>query len=396
MPVDKGKRRAGASDSLQPASTGQSSKSAPKSSNTCYPPPTWLTMNIKGSVGSNNPRMTVFFLTGKYLVYDDPVLKVYRSQTGGEMHAIYNEVSNLRMVEQYIDGVFVRISEGEYWVFLLLKNMGVALEVHRDRDKLDHAMLSGPSAAVYKERYKMLHLDPNINNYARQHGQFLLNVIDWGFARHQDVPEAEFRMIKRFRSNKDLPAPPPPISLPEPMSFLESSRTELEKEIVRQSPTLLLGNSEANYYKFGEPINGNPAAVKVSWVREARGIQLLLTEMSNTIAVDGLIDVGMYHIIQERLCVAYLIIKFPGQLPGNQLRQNQRKKLRGEAIERYKKNYSMVNVRATVSNDDYFIYDVKKKMAYIYDWSSARHVALPSGALREICAPLNLQQKFGP
>ena len=74
------------------------------------------------------------------------------------MHAIYNEVSNLRMVEQYIDGVFVRISEGEYWVFLLLKNMGVALEVHRDRDKLDHAMLSGPSAAVYKERYKMLHL----------------------------------------------------------------------------------------------------------------------------------------------------------------------------------------------------------------------------------------------
>ena len=79
------------------------------------------------------------------------------------------------------------------------------------------------------------------------------------------------------------------------------------------------------------------------------------------------------------------------------LEPDEKAKFQQNAIERYRTHYNMINMYVLTFpagdiclllrriSDNYFVYDMTKKMAYIYDWSIARHADLPKVTLTDIC-----------
>ncbi len=114
-------------------------------------------MEVAETVHSKNSEVRM--LKGNYMGNENPVLKVYRSQSDSEMKKeISTEVTNLKQVQQYIAGGFVRTVERKNDVYILLKSMGVALDPKNAEDRAKHENLKESTRAEYKHKYSMLHL----------------------------------------------------------------------------------------------------------------------------------------------------------------------------------------------------------------------------------------------
>ncbi|KAF8344384.1 hypothetical protein F5887DRAFT_970899 [Amanita rubescens] len=218
-----------------------------------------------------------------------------------------------------------------------------------------------------------------------------LNLFDWAHARYWKVPgigAPPSNWLEAFYwpgKSGGLPLPPKPI--PENLGTKGFSLLPtLEKNIINDKPVYLWGNAEANYYKLHKLVDGFPAVVKVSWVEGSRKHQYLYHEITNLIAVKGLLAGGQLRVDGAReISVVYFVMKFQGEMEVKGLTPERREELKQEAMERYKTDFGMVNTHPI---DKYFIYgkDIDNKLkAYIYDWSSARHVDLPDGTLDYIC-----------
>jgi hypothetical protein len=111
----------------------------------------------KKTIFSNNA--CVLILKGTYgEKYINPVIKVYKDQTEEDMKFILAEVSHLKQVGQYIDGVFEwPAGPLKMNVYLLMMNMGVALDPKNEGDKAKHAALWGKTREEYKQKYGMIH-----------------------------------------------------------------------------------------------------------------------------------------------------------------------------------------------------------------------------------------------
>lgn len=114
-------------------------------------------MEVAETVHSKNAEVRI--LKGNYMGNENPVLKVYRSQSDSEMKKeISIEVTNLKQVQHYIAGGFVRTAERKNDVYLLLKNMGVALDENDEGDKAKYERLEKSTRDGYYRKYGMLHM----------------------------------------------------------------------------------------------------------------------------------------------------------------------------------------------------------------------------------------------
>ncbi|KAF8344379.1 hypothetical protein F5887DRAFT_970864 [Amanita rubescens] len=172
------------------------------------PTPVWMKMEVAKTVHSKNSEVRI--LKGNYMGNENPVLKVYRSQSDSEMKKeITTEVTNLKQVQHYIAGGFVRTAERKNDVYLLLKNMGVALDPENDKDRAKHEKLKESTRAEYKLKHGMVHMDPYIKNFAHdKDDDSHLKLVDWGCAQYEKVPEYE--ALEVFYWSLGLPRPPPP------------------------------------------------------------------------------------------------------------------------------------------------------------------------------------------
>ena len=88
----------------------------------------------------------------------NPVLNVYRGLTEEDMKYVLLEVSNSKQVEQYIDGVFEwPAGQLKMNVYLLLVNMGVALDPNNAEDKAKYSALRKTTNYEYQQKYGMIH-----------------------------------------------------------------------------------------------------------------------------------------------------------------------------------------------------------------------------------------------
>jgi len=127
------------------------------------------------------------------------------------------------------------------------------------------------------------------------------------------------------------------------------------------------------------------------------------------IAVKGFLAGGQLKVNNAReIDVVYLVMKFQGEMEVEGLTPEKREELKQEAIERYKADFEMENTYVLLLSelcrlfislrhpiDKYFTYgkgEDNKLEAYIYDWSSARHVDLPDGTLDYICRKIQTKQ----
>ncbi len=89
----------------------------------------------------------------------NPVIKVYRDQTEEDMKFLLAEVSNLKQVGQYIDGVFEwPAGPLKMNVYLLMVNMGVALDPEVEKDRAKYAALMAKTREEYKQKHGMIHM----------------------------------------------------------------------------------------------------------------------------------------------------------------------------------------------------------------------------------------------
>lgn len=95
---------------------------------------------------------------GHVVSHHDPVLKVYRDQTEEDMKFVLLEISNSKHVGQYIDGVFEwPAGPLKMNVYLLFKNMGVALDPNNQEDKAKYDALRRTTSAEYEQKYGLIH-----------------------------------------------------------------------------------------------------------------------------------------------------------------------------------------------------------------------------------------------
>lgn len=129
-----------------------------------------------------------------------------------------------------------------------------------------------------------------------------------------------------------------------------------------------------------------------------------MIELSNEIKV-GCFEAAGTLKVGETKWISYLIIKFPGEMEKPNMEPDLKKDLQKAAILRYKMKYGMINLYVLTfsagdvclffmlfrrARDEYFIYNLEKKEAYIYDWSSARHEDLPDGTLQNFGCTLSV------
>ncbi|KAF8337267.1 hypothetical protein F5887DRAFT_1241057 [Amanita rubescens] len=359
--------------------------------------PAWLLLKNVQKKTIFSKHACVLILKGTYTEshvkkYINPVVKVYTDQTEEDMKFILAEVSHLKQVGQYIDGVFEwPAGPLKMNVYLLMVNMGVALDPKIGGDRAKFLALGAKTREEYKQKYGMIHMDKYIANYANgpdARSSNSLRLLDWAHARYKKLPGLEWPFLDTFYLPGDRGGlPPPPKPIPQGLRVKDHVLLpDLEKFIIKDQPVHLWGNAEANYYKLRGLVDGFPAALKVFWVEGTRKQQHLVHEVTNLKAVERFLTGGSLLVNDENsITVVYLVVKFEGEMDVKGLDDQEREKLKQEAIERYKKDFGMVNTHPI---DKYFTYgkDVDNKFkAYIYEWSSARHVDLPDGTLDYIC-----------
>ncbi len=97
-------------------------------------------------------------LENRVLQRINPVLKVYRGLTEEDMKHVLLEVSNLKRVGQYIDGVLEwPAGPLKMNVYLLLVNMGVALDPENQEDAAKYSALMRMTNNEYQQKYGMIH-----------------------------------------------------------------------------------------------------------------------------------------------------------------------------------------------------------------------------------------------
>lgn len=97
-------------------------------------------------------------LTGMYLKEINPVVKIIYAnpENGIEMQAIYNQISNLRQVEQYVGGWLMPLTDTRVAVFIMMPNMGEALKDTPD-DQKKYKEQKAAAIKNYRGKYNMNH-----------------------------------------------------------------------------------------------------------------------------------------------------------------------------------------------------------------------------------------------
>lgn len=112
-------------------------------------------MAVKNTVSSK--KAIVMMTDGQYLHHKDPVVKTHNLKDQKDTLMAYLEVSNLKKVQHYIDGGFMKYNN-KFIVVLLLENQGRALREGNEDDVKKYDELQAESAAVYLENHNMRHM----------------------------------------------------------------------------------------------------------------------------------------------------------------------------------------------------------------------------------------------